>query len=192
MKIFIAVLGEYSKVIGWLGATSKRFLKEREHCWISWRGCFKELGNFKSFNFGNCNVGIKSNIEGFCSPIAERVGWKTCWTNLCKQCKLPSDSIVEFFTVLCGVSAEEIVCETNVCLNSHFCVTLFMWDWKYGGFVNNFCVNLWLYAFVKFYAFDKLTLLQCICVLDYMSYYALLCVNLFCVILLCVKAIEGR
>ena len=108
MKIFIAVLGEYSEVIRWLGATSKWFLKSREHCWISWRGCFKELGNFKSFNFGNCNVGIKSNIEGFCSPIAERVGWKTCWTNLCKQCKLPSDSIVEFFTTLCGVSAEEL------------------------------------------------------------------------------------
>jgi len=30
-----------------------------------------------------------------------------------------------------------------------------------------------------FYVFDKLILLQCICVLDYMSYYALLCVNLF-------------
>ena len=151
MKIFIVVLGEYFEVIGWLRATSKRFLKVREYCWISWRGCFKELGNFKSFNFHNRNAGIKSNIEGFCSSIDERVGWKTCWTNLCKQCKLPSDSIVEFFTVLCGVSAEEIVCETNVCLNSHFCVTLFMWDWKYGGFVNNFCVNLWLYAFVKFF-----------------------------------------
>ena len=30
-----------------------------------------------------------------------------------------------------------------------------------------------------FYAFDKLTLLQYICVLDYVSYYVMLCVNLF-------------
>ena len=53
-----------------------------------------------------------------------------------------------------------VICETNVCLNLYFCETLFMWDWNYDEFVNNFCVNLWLYAFVKFYAFDKLTLLQ--------------------------------
>ena len=187
MKIFIAVLGEYSEVIGWLGATSKRLLKAREHCWISWRGCFKELGNFKSFNFRNCNAGIKSNIEGFYSPIAERVGWEACWTNLCKQCKTAKwfncwilhHPLWRFCwrakTNICSL----VVCEINVCLNSHFCVTLFMWDWNYDEFVNNFYVNLWLYAFVKFYAFDKLTLLQYICVLDYVSYYALLCVNLF-------------
>ena len=33
-RLWIAVLGEYSEVIGWLGATSKRFFKAREHCWV--------------------------------------------------------------------------------------------------------------------------------------------------------------
>ena len=28
-----------------------------------------------------------------------------------------------------------VVCETNACLNLHFCKTLFMWDWNYGEFM---------------------------------------------------------
>jgi hypothetical protein len=34
------------------------------------------------------------------------------------------------------------VCETNVCLNSHFHVTLFMWDWN--------CGDLWTYDVTLF------------------------------------------
>jgi hypothetical protein len=35
------------------------------------------------------------------------------------------------------------------------------------------------HIYAIFYAFDKLILLQCICVLDYVSYYIRLLVNLF-------------